>query len=182
AESGSPPPPDAATPKPLAPRPPPREVDVAKRLADPLPAIDTPGTPLADFLQLMSDLSTIPITLEADALPFVRATAETPVVLHATNTTVGGAMQQALATLGLQFIEVDGQLIIRIAEPAVPNTYPYPMKNLAADPESMAELAEMLQALVEHGSWGDQADQGKISVDAAKGVLAIRQRQAVHAT
>ena len=45
----------------------------------------------------------------------------------------------------------------------------------------MAELADTLRARWEPGSWGDQPGQGEIQIDAAKGVLAIRQRKAVHA-
>jgi hypothetical protein len=57
------PPADPTLNRPVVPRPPPREINVGKRLADPLQGIETSGTPLADFLQLLSDLSTIPITL-----------------------------------------------------------------------------------------------------------------------
>ena len=73
----------------MAPRPPARDVDVAKRLADPLLGIETSATPLADFLQNLSDYSTIPISLELDALALVKITAETPVALKAANTNVG---------------------------------------------------------------------------------------------
>ena len=78
--------PDSSPAKPQAPRPATRDVDVAKRLADPLPAIETAETPLADFVQLISDLSTIPITLD---VPFSPATPQSKVALQLANTTVG---------------------------------------------------------------------------------------------
>jgi len=172
---------DAVPTRPVAPRPPPREIDVAKRLADPLPGIETTGTPLADFLQVISDLSTIPITVEPEGFPFVNVTAASSVVVSASNTTVGGALTAALKPLKLQAIESDGQLIVRAEEPAQPATLNFPVKDLAADEESIAALDEMLKALVEPASWGDAPEQGTMAVDAAKGTIAIRNSRAVHA-
>src|SRR4029079_16698971 len=143
---------DVVPARPLAPRPPPREVDVAKRLADPLPAIEAAGTALADFVQLMSDLSTIPITLER---PFVPVTADTNVSIRLTNTTVGKAIDQALAPLRLQSVVVDDQLVIRRFEPAESKAFPHPVKDLAASEEQMTELADLLKAVVEPAAWSD---------------------------
>src|SRR5262249_21232597 len=95
-ETAALPPLDATPSRPLVPRPPPREVDVNTRLADPLPGIETAATPLAEFVQTMSDLSTIPITLD---VPFIPVTADTTVSLRMTNTTVGDAITDALKSL-----------------------------------------------------------------------------------
>src|SRR5262249_14970799 len=140
-------------PKPTLPRPQPREVQVSKRLADPLQGIETPGTPLADFLQLISDFSTIPITLEPDALAFLQKSAGSAVAVKAANTTVGDALTQAVRPLGLESVEMDGQLIVRPSEPAALLTFPYPMKDLAPAEESLNDLAGLLKALVEPASW-----------------------------
>jgi DNA-directed RNA polymerase subunit RPC12/RpoP len=59
---------DASASRPPLPRPEPRDVDVTARLADQFPAIDVSGVPLVDFLQFAQDFSTVPITLEPDAL------------------------------------------------------------------------------------------------------------------
>jgi DNA-directed RNA polymerase subunit RPC12/RpoP len=174
------PPADPTPNRPVVPRPPPREVSVGKRLSDPLQGIETSGTPLADFLQFISDLSTIPITLEPDTLAFLQKTADSPVTLKAANTTVGDALAQALRPLGLEAVEMDKQLVVRPSEAAVSLTYP--MKDLAGSEESLTELAGLLQALVEPASWGEGKDQGTIAPDPSKGVLAIRQRRSIHAT
>jgi hypothetical protein len=172
---------DAAPARPPAPRPPPRDIDIAKRLADPLPAIETTGTPLADFLQVISDLSTIPITLEPDALPIVNASAATPVVVNASNTTTGGALAAALRPLNLEAVENDGQLLVRASEPSPMRTQPFPAKDLAEGEESLQSLADTLKALVEPASWGDAAEQPSMNIDAKKGAIAIRHSRAVHA-
>jgi DNA-directed RNA polymerase subunit RPC12/RpoP len=176
-KSSPPPPPDPIPSRPLAPRPPPRDVDVARRLADPLPGIDTSGTPLADFVQLMSDLSTIPITLE---LPFLPATAESEVVLRLTNTTVGKAIDEAIGRLRLQSIVVDDQLVIRRSEPEKINPVRHPVKDLTGgDEQQMTELAELLKAVVEPTAWGEGEGAGSITADAASGTLEIKQRRSV---
>ncbi|HEX5106427.1 MAG TPA: hypothetical protein VFV87_21560, partial [Pirellulaceae bacterium] len=176
--------PPTADDKPVLPRPAPREVDVAARLADPLPGIETSGTPLADFLQIISDLSTIPITLEPDGLPLVRRTVESPVVLTADegrNTTVGRALATGLARHGLEYVASDDQLLVRLVEPEKLPLLGYPVKDLAADEQQMADLGEMLQALIEPDSWEASGGEGALAVDATSGKLNISQRRAVHA-
>jgi hypothetical protein len=163
--------------KPLAPRPPPREIDVAKRLADPLPAIETTDTPLADFVQLMSDLSTIPITLE---LPFLPATAESAVAFQSTKTTVGKALTDGLATMGLAFVVSNDQLIVRRAEPVQITPTSRDVKDLTrGDEQQMTDLAELIKAVVDPGSWSDEQGGGSITVDAGKGALVVLNRRAV---
>src|SRR5690606_30055538 len=44
-----------ASPTTKLPKPQPRNIDVAARLADPLPSIELTSTPLADFLQVMQE-------------------------------------------------------------------------------------------------------------------------------
>src|SRR5207247_345492 len=47
------------------------------------------------------------------------------------------------------------------------------------DPQQMAELAELLKAVVEPGAWDEAAGGGSIAVDAASASLVIKQRRAV---
>src|SRR5262249_21163773 len=60
-------------------RVPPRMVNVAARLATPIRGVEVRSHPLADFLALASDLSTIPITLDVDALLEMGQSPSTPV-------------------------------------------------------------------------------------------------------
>jgi hypothetical protein len=168
--------PESGPVRPLAPRPPSREVDVAKRLADALVSIETAGTPLADFVQLLSDLSTIPISLD---LPLTPATADSPVVVKLVSTTVGTALDEALRPLRLEAIVADDQIVIRRIEPEHFAPFSYPVKDLTGGDESqMAELAELIRAIVEPEAWKEEAG-GSLEVDSAKGNLIIKQRRAV---
>jgi DNA-directed RNA polymerase subunit RPC12/RpoP len=173
---------DLTPARPLAPRPPPREVDVARRLADPLTAIETAGTPLADFLQLMSDLSTIPITLEMEALPFAPASAESKVVLKAENTTVGKALAAALTRMRLEYVITSDQLLVRRTEDDPVKPLDHPVNDLTGgDAQQMTELIELLQAIAEPAAWSEGEGAGSITADAASGTLTITHRRAVQA-
>jgi hypothetical protein len=177
ADSNSPPAVDATPVRPLAPRPPPREIDIAKCLAMPLLGIETSNAALADFVQLISDLSTIPITLD---VPFPPATPQSLVTLKATNTTVGKALSEALAPLPLEYVISDDQLIIRRPEPNPFAALTHDVKDLtSANEQQIGELVELLRAVVEPGSWGDSEGQGSISIDVAKGTITIRNRRVV---
>ena len=174
-------PPPAVGEKPALPRPAPRSVNVTARLADPLPSIETSGTPLVDFLQFVSDLTTIPITLEPDALTLVRATPESPVVLDLDSTTVGAALDAAFKPLGLEHVIVEDQLVVRLIEPAALAVLKYPVKDLAADAQQMADLSAAMQSLIEPASWNVNGGEGTLIVDAANQVFVVSQRRAVHA-
>src|SRR5262249_17252995 len=172
-ETAALPPLDATPSRPLVPRPPPREVDVNKRLADPLPGIETAATPLAEFVQTMSDLSTIPITLD---VPFIPVTADTTVSLRMTNTTVGDAITDALKSLPvrLEYVIDNDQLVVRRAEPSTPRPATVSVKDLTGgDEQQLGELAELLKAVVEPTVWGEGEGLGTITSDAAKSSLTI---------
>jgi hypothetical protein len=128
-------------------------------------------------VQLLSDLSTIPITLE---VPFVPATPQSAVSLRLTNTTVGNALAEALLPLRLEFVVVDDQLVIRRAEPSAVAPVTHSIKNLTgADEQQMTDLADLLKSVVEPGGWSEDVGGGSIAVDAAKGSLVIKHRRAV---
>jgi DNA-directed RNA polymerase subunit RPC12/RpoP len=169
---------DGSASRPVLPRPQQRRVDVTARLADPLPAIDVSGVPLADFLHFVQDLSTIPVTLEPDALWFARTTAASPVNTKGQNLSVGDALAGGLKPLGLEYIIVDGQLTIGLIEPSPLPKIQYPVKDLArGDEQRAAELGEWMQSLVQPQSWGE----GLGSLTVAKDTIATQQRREVHA-
>ncbi len=158
-------------------RPEPRTVDVAARLADPLPAIEVDGVPLTDYLRFFQDLSTIPITLQPDALWFARATATSNVRTKGQNLSVADALTGGLKPLGLEFQPVEDQLVVRLIEPSPLPKIQYPIKDLAAgDEQQAALLAEWMQSLVQPQSWGEGL--GNLTVN--KDTIATQQTRAIH--
>jgi hypothetical protein len=171
---------EPAPDRPALPRPPPRDVDVARRLADPLAGIETSSTPLADFLNRLSDLTNIPITLEPDWLAFAPATPKSPIVIQAANTTVGDALTKALLPLRLAAVASGDQLVIGLAQPQPPATIQVKAQDLASSEDELNELAELLKGLIEPGSWAGE-EGGAIAVDAAAGVLLVKHQKSVQA-
>ncbi len=172
---------DSAPPRPTLPRPPPREVDVNRRLADPLLAIETTGTPLADFLERLAELSTISITLDPDWLAFAPASTETPVVLRADNTTVAGALTKALEPLRLAPVVAGDQIVVGLAQPQPLVTIQVKVKELAATEEELSELMEMLKGLIEPATWTGGEAGGSLVGNAAAGTLHVTHFKVVQA-
>ena len=145
--------------RPSLPRPEPREVDVEARLADPLPAIDSPGVPLADFLEILSSLSTVPITLDPQGLALVGASAESPVSLKLDNTTVGQALAEGVKTLRLEHAVQDDQVIVGLS--AKLYEAGYPMEDLTnKDQEQAQQLAQWATALIHPEAWAEGDEEG----------------------
>ena len=78
-------------------------VDVEARLADKLRGIEFPDTPLFQFLAELSQMSTIPISLDADALAEMGLSADATVSVALKETTVAEGLKRSdrPARLGL---------------------------------------------------------------------------------
>ncbi|MCU0879117.1 MAG: hypothetical protein MUF06_15135, partial [Pirellulaceae bacterium] len=150
--SEAPPDPAEAT-RPALPRPPERTVDLAARLADPLPLIEAADTPLVDFLGVLADFSTIPITLDPDGLPLVQARATSPINFKLQSTTVGQALRTGIAPYKLAVVEEGNQLVVTLAEPPAMRKLNYPLAGLAETEAEAEYLADLIRSLVAPESW-----------------------------
>jgi hypothetical protein len=157
----APPDPAEAT-RPALPRPPERAVDLAARLADPLPLIEAADTPLVDFLAVLADFSTIPITLDPDGLPLVQARATSPINFKLQSTTVGQALRTGIAAYKLAVVEEGNQLRVTLAEPPTMRKLNYPLAGLAETEVEAEYLANLLRSLIAPDSWQPLAGVGDI--------------------
>lgn len=163
----------AADAPPAAPRPAPRHVDVAARLADSLAGIDVPGVPLADFLADLSSLSTIPITLDPEGLPLAGLSAASPVSLKAENTTIGKALSLALAPLHLEYTTADDQLVVSLSSKLADRSFP--VDDLTGRNEEQAQqLAEWATALIEPTVWKEGEEEEGVSLTPGVEQFAVR--------
>ena len=134
------------------PRPQPRRVNVTARLADPLPRIEADGVPLVDFLQLMSDLSTIPITLDPDGVSAPNAA----VKFTASYTTVGQALAEAAKSVHLEVLPYDKGVVIGLTK--TPRVISVPLIDLAAgDPAGPGGVLNLITETITPGVWGEVA-------------------------
>ena len=137
-------------------RPAPREVDVASRLQDQFEHIEFQQTPLADFLQFLSDFSTIPITLDPDILPWLGISPASPVTLREDNATVESVLDKALQPFGLGYV-VDGDqiLVTRVAAAdAAVRELSLDVADLAGnDPRQLTALGGLIAEVIAPASW-----------------------------
>lgn len=141
---------------PSAPRPEPREVNVAERLKDEIPGIEFSDTPLIDFLRFVTDFSTIPITLDPDALALVSATPQTLINVKQSNTNVAKLLSDVLGSIHLGYVRADGHLLVTRPPPADGQllAHSYPAADLVGeDPRELARLADIIVEMVAPGSW-----------------------------
>jgi hypothetical protein len=138
------------------PRPEMRKINAPSRLQDRLVKLDCQGRPLIDFLRVLSDYSTVPITLDPVALTWSRITPDQPLnqVFH--DVTVLEALQQALRPFRLEPVLRDHQ--IYVTRPVTPRTIVYPCNDLATKPEDFATLEGYVRTLAHPEVWREKAN------------------------
>ncbi|MFO0869406.1 MAG: hypothetical protein U0935_10790 [Pirellulales bacterium] len=156
-----------------------REIDLPARLADPLGKLKIKDMPLTDLLQLMSDLSTIPFSLDTDALRSRWIPVTAPVSVDLEQTTVRGALVQALEPWKLGLLVSDGQVRITHAGAAEMRRRTHDVSDLAArDPQQLEMLSQWIQDWIEPESWQEAGGQGKLQIERFS--LVVDHRDAVH--
>lgn len=150
------------------PRPAARPIDVAARLKDPIAEIEFTNLPLVEFLQFITDFSTIPVTLDADMLKWLGITPATPVSVTARDTTVGKLLDEVLGKVGLTYQAVDQQLFVtrKSTTTEAKRKIKLNVSDLVADdPAQAGELRDHVVTLIAPGTWGGDGDQGTLSVE-----------------
>ncbi len=173
--------PAAPAAKPPAPQPAAPAIDVDARLADAIPQLEFHDTPLGEAVELLTSMSTVPITIDPDALVEAGVSLRDPVSLDLTATTVGKVLETMLAGRKLTCVVENGRALIT-SPPENRNTLRslrYTVSDLTGhDARALAELAGLIQKLVVPDSW--QANGGRGSIQPQDGVLVIVQTGAVH--
>jgi hypothetical protein len=147
--------PENATPAEPLPRPEMRKVNATARVADKFVKLDCRGRPLLDFLQVVSDYSTVPITLDPVALAWSRITPDQPLANQLSDISVLDALKQTLQPYRLEPVLRDNHLII--TRPIAPRAIPYPCDGLASDKKQLVELESFVRALAAPEVWTDRA-------------------------
>jgi hypothetical protein len=148
--------------------PPPR-VDVAARLADKVAQIDLTQVPLVTAMDVLAAMSTLPITLDPEALDELGVTPRDPISLHLTSISMGKLLEAAAAQRGLAAAVDNGQVLV-----TAPAEYRetlrkvrYTVFDLTGDDKNgAAELATVMRKLIAPESWQGNGGRGTIEVDA----------------
>ncbi|HEX4129452.1 MAG TPA: DUF1559 domain-containing protein [Pirellulales bacterium] len=144
--------------KPVEPEKPAPRVDLAPRLAEKLPAIEFAQVPLEQFVDLMSQMSTVPMTLDLEGMLEAGVHPDDRVSVKLTNSSIGEALETALAQRGLVYLVHDNQLLVTSPrrQQRTIETARYDVADLLAretqnDPRG--GLVALITQFVEPGAW-----------------------------
>lgn len=89
-----------------------RRTNIADQLSVTIESIDLPEMPIGDFVQLMSDMSDVPIELDAKVLGEVGLSTRATVKVQGDSTTVGKLLAHVLKEHQLTCAEREGTLVV----------------------------------------------------------------------
>jgi hypothetical protein len=160
----------------------PRMVDVESHLTDPLAAVNYREITLVQLMAELSQWSTIPISLDADALGELRISPDVSVALHLTDTTIAGVLDEALAPHGLSYSVVNHQLMIGRPRQTVLRRVRYAVSDLAGETaESNAQFAALVHAVVDPAGWKEKESSGTATSRWDEGTLVVEASESAHA-
>ncbi len=145
-------------------------------MADPLAELELTDLPLAKVIDLLGKMSTLRITLDADAMQRRGVSPRDGVSLHVTGTALGDALQAAVAQRGLAVVVEGGQVIVTLPadDRETLRKVRCSVSDLTDDEQApTAELAELVRKLVVPDSWRGAAGRGTIEPD--HGALVVNQ-------
>ena len=133
----------AVTIIPLDERPAPRVIDAKARLADVIPAIEFHDIALADFVHFLTQLTTVPITLDLQSMQISQVSSSRKVTYEGTNVTASKLLGEVLKPLRLEQTLVDFHVVIRRPLPSENGlrTVPHKVDDLADNLADAQQLA-----------------------------------------
>lgn len=144
-----------------------REYDVAARLKDTIQQIEFVDVRLVDFVYFLSDFSTLPITIDPEAVFFAGKSPATKLQVKLTDTTVQQTLHEVLAKKGLELLVRDDHLVItaKMNQEDRSRRIEYPTEDLLNSQfPAQEDLARWLRTLVAPTTWQDQNESGTIEI------------------
>jgi Zn-finger nucleic acid-binding protein len=173
-------PPTLVTDEEPLPRPDARKIDVARRLADPLEAFEMNDVALADFVQLLTDMTALPITLDTTALPALKVSPETKISVSLKNTKVGELLSAALRPHNLAYVATETQVVIVPAASLKTELreIKHDVSDLAKTEAEAKVLAEAIHACVAPSDWDDVDGRGSLRTEGT--IIIVAQTPEAH--
>ncbi|PQO26705.1 hypothetical protein C5Y96_19665 [Blastopirellula marina] len=156
------------------------EVDVAGRLSDPIVRIEFDNMPLNEFASFVTQMSTVPVTIDPIALASADINAKTPISVKQTQTSVEGILEAAVRPFGLEVEATDKSARLRITQPldGHKRVAQLLVDDLAKDQKEVADIAYLMTHLVEPLSWKQSRGDGLYRIDPGK--IMITQSEVAH--
>lgn len=160
--------------------PPIANVDVAQRLRDPIVKIEFQKMPLNQFASFVTQMSTVPITLDPIALASADINAATPITVNQTQTSIEGILQNAVRPFGLDIQATENSARLQITQPldGHKRVARLLVDDLAQDQKQVADIAYLLTHVVEPLSWKQTRGDGLYRID--PGAIMITQSEVAH--
>lgn len=170
--------PPAAAPAPAKPPRKPAGIDLAARLNDRLPEIELTTT-LSELVDLLSQISTIPITLDLNRLAAAGVQPDASVTLKMTDATIADILDEALRPFELKYVEVGDQLVVIDANQPSEELVTAALRvgDLLKSEGDAERLAGLVESFVNPASW--QTAGGGGSLEIVGQTLTIEQTPAV---
>jgi DNA-directed RNA polymerase subunit RPC12/RpoP len=144
------------------PRPEPRKIDLPARLADRFLEIEFTGQPLGEVVQLLSDYSTIPITIEPEALIWAKGSIASQIKGKLTDVTVEEVLTEILKPMKLEPVKLEDQLVI--TRSSALRKIPLVVEDLTGgDVAKQKELIELIETLAAPGTWKSAGGEGTLT-------------------
>ena len=157
-----------------SPREVPPLVNVATHMEDRIPAIRFQNTPLLDAVRLLSQMSTIPITVDSEVLAWSKLSTETKLNLSKQDTTVGQLLEEILAAYRVGYRIEKGEILVGTSSAdAKLLTLPFPISKVASGVEDQKALLAAVTTLVAPETW--KASGGVGTAELKGGALAVSQ-------
>lgn len=140
------------------------ETDIAARLDDRIPEIEYKRT-LSGLIELLSQISTVPITLDIEALSAAGVKPDARVAIKLANATVGEVLSAAIEPYDLRYVIVGRHVVVtdRRRGEEERSTVRYDVGDLATrGPIGLAELEALLTRFVVPTSWQEAGGTGAI--------------------
>ena len=155
------------------------EIDVTAHLSNALPGIQFEDMPLDEALDLLSQLSAVPITFDPEALAEAGVSPHAKVSLELSETTVGAALAALVEQQRLAYVVVDGQILVTNPERREQKreTFVLNIADLTSAERSADDLRSLVERFVEPTSWQSAGGYGKLEVAGAK--LQLEQTRAI---
>jgi len=158
-----------------------RQIDVRAQLAEKIPVFDLQGVPLIKAVELLTALSTVPISLDPEAIQQLGITPRDPVRMKMSDATLGEILEALAASRGLLPVIENGQVLLTTPRPLRETLQPvrYTVSDLThRDKVAMDRLAGMVQTLVAPETWQAGGGRGTLRTDDTS--LIVTQTGPVH--
>lgn len=138
------------------------------------------GVALVDFLQFFATYTTIPVTVDFDAVRQAGLADDALVNLQLEATSAGQLLQNALEPVGLAYTFANGQILVGPAKDVRKEieSRSYDVSDLAETPEQVTALVMLIHATIEPATWQEAGGLGVLTQEEQS--LDVEQSVAVH--